>query len=41
MHDATIIETVRRHAVPVDVDTAPQRLIDAIDPSVSMVGPHR
>ena len=37
MHDATVIETVRRHAVPVDLESAAQRLLEAIDPSVSMV----
>jgi hypothetical protein len=37
MHNATIIEAVRRHAVPVHVETAAHRLLDPIDPSVSMV----
>jgi erythromycin esterase-like protein len=37
MHDAAITEVVRRHAVPVDLETAAQRLLDSIDPSASMV----
>jgi erythromycin esterase-like protein len=37
MHDAAIIEVVRRNAVPVDLETAAQRLLDAIDPRVSIV----
>ena len=37
MHDAGITEVVRRHAVPVDLETAARRLLDTIDPAVSMV----
>jgi erythromycin esterase-like protein len=37
MHDATILDTVRRDVVPVDLETAAERLLDAIDPKVSVV----
>ena len=37
MDDATIIDAVRRDAVPVDLETAAQRLLEAIAPNVSMV----
>jgi erythromycin esterase-like protein len=37
MHDAAIVEAVRRHAVPVDLETAAARLLDTIDPEVSVV----
>ena len=39
MHDAAIIEAVRRHAVPVDLETAAQRLLDA-DRSERVDGAH-
>lgn len=37
MHDSTAIETLRRHAVRVDLETAAPRLLEAIDPDVSLV----
>jgi erythromycin esterase-like protein len=37
MHDPTAIETLRRHVVPVDLESAAQRLVEAIDPQVSLV----
>lgn len=37
MHDATIIETVRRHAIRVDLESAAQRLLEAIEPNASLV----
>jgi erythromycin esterase-like protein len=37
MRDATIIEVVQRHATPLDLETAGQRLLDAIHPDVSLV----
>jgi erythromycin esterase-like protein len=37
MRDAAIVEVVRRHAISVDHETAGQRLLDAIDPGVSLV----
>ena len=37
MHDTAVIDTVRRHAVPVDLESAAQRLLEAIDPNVSLV----
>ncbi len=37
MHDTAVIDTVRRHAVPVDLESAAQRLLEAIDPDVSLV----
>jgi erythromycin esterase-like protein len=37
MRNEAVIDTVRRHAVPLDLETAPQRLLDAIDPNASLV----
>ena len=37
MRDAAILEVVRQHAVPVDLDSAAQRLLEAIDPAASVV----
>jgi hypothetical protein len=37
MRDAAIVDIVRRHAVALDLETAAQRLLDAIDPSASLV----
>jgi erythromycin esterase-like protein len=37
MRDAAIVEAVRRHATRVDLETAGRRLLDAIDPGVSLV----
>jgi erythromycin esterase-like protein len=37
MRDTTIVEVVQRHAIPVDLETVGQRLLAAIDPSVSLV----
>jgi hypothetical protein len=37
MHDAAIIEIVQRHAMPLDLETAGQRLLDAVDHVVSLV----
>jgi erythromycin esterase-like protein len=37
MRDEAVIEIVRRHAVPLDSETAAQRLLDAIDPNASLV----
>ena len=37
MRDAAVVEIVRRHAVRVDLETAGQRLLEAIDPRVSLV----
>jgi erythromycin esterase-like protein len=37
MRDDAIVEIVQRHAVPLDLETAGQRLLDAIDPGVSLV----
>ena len=37
MRDEAVIDVVRRHAVRLDLDTAAQRLLDAIDPNVSLV----
>jgi erythromycin esterase-like protein len=37
MRDAAIVEVVQRQAIPVDLETASQRLLDTIDPGVSLV----
>ena len=37
MRDGAVIDIVRRHAVPLDLETAAQRLLDAIDPDASLV----
>ncbi len=37
MRDAAILEVVRQHAVPVDLDSAAERLLEAIDPTASVV----
>jgi erythromycin esterase-like protein len=37
MDDAAIVQTVRRHADRVDIETAALRLLEAIDPGVSLV----
>jgi erythromycin esterase-like protein len=37
MRDDTIVDVVQRHAIPVDLETAGQRLLDAIDPGASLV----
>ena len=37
MRDAAALDAVRQHAVPVDLETAAARLLDAIEPSVSVV----
>jgi erythromycin esterase-like protein len=37
MADAAIVEILRQHAVPCDIETAGRRLLDAIDPGVSLV----
>jgi len=37
MRDEAVIEIVRRHAVPLDLETAAQRLLDAIDSNASLV----
>ena len=37
MHDTAVIDRIRRHAVPVDLESAAQRLLEAIDPSVLLV----
>ena len=35
--DAGIVDTVRRHAGPIDIDTATERLLEAIDPHAALV----
>jgi erythromycin esterase-like protein len=37
MRDAAILDVVRQHAVPVDLDSAARRLLEAIDPAASVV----
>ena len=37
MHDIVVVDTVRRHAVPVDLESAAQRVLEPIDPHVSLV----
>jgi erythromycin esterase-like protein len=37
MRDAAILDVVRQHAVPVDLDSAAPRLLEAIDPAASVV----
>ena len=37
MRDAAVIDIVRRHAVPFDLETAALRLLDVIDPNASLV----
>jgi erythromycin esterase-like protein len=37
MHDAAVIEAIRRHAISVNLESAAQRLLDAIDPHISLV----
>lgn len=37
MPDAAIVEIVRRHAIPLNLETAAQPLLDAIDPGASLV----
>jgi erythromycin esterase-like protein len=37
MRDIAAADTVRRHAVPVDLESAAPRLLEAIDPHVSLV----
>jgi erythromycin esterase-like protein len=37
MHDVAVIDAIRRHAVPVDVESAAQRLLEEIPPHVSIV----
>jgi erythromycin esterase-like protein len=37
MRDAASVELIRRHAVPLDLETAAARLLEAIDPGVSVV----
>jgi erythromycin esterase-like protein len=37
MRDAAIIEVVQQHAIPLDLETAGQRLLDTVDPSASLV----
>jgi erythromycin esterase-like protein len=37
MHDIAVIDVIRRHAVPVNLESAAQRLLDAIDPDISIV----
>jgi erythromycin esterase-like protein len=37
MRDAAIVEVVQRHAIPLDLEKAGQRLLDAIDPNASLV----
>jgi erythromycin esterase-like protein len=37
MTEAGMVEVVRQRALPVDVETAPEHLIDAIDPGASLV----
>ena len=37
MRDAAIVEIVQRHAIPLDLETAGPRLLEAIDPGVSVV----
>ncbi len=37
MRDEAVIDIVRRYAVPLDLETAAQRLLEAIDPNASLV----
>jgi erythromycin esterase-like protein len=37
MHDTAVTDVVRRHLIPVDMETAAPRLLDAIDPQASLV----
>lgn len=37
MHDPTATETLRRHVIPLDLESAAPRLLEAIDPDVSLV----
>ena len=37
MHDTAVRDTVRHHAVPVDLESAAPRLLEAINPHVSLV----
>ena len=37
MHDTAAVDTIRRHAIPVDLESAAQRLLETIDPSVTVV----
>jgi erythromycin esterase-like protein len=37
MQDGAVIDTIRRHAIRVDLASAAERLLEAIDPSVSIV----
>lgn len=37
MRDEAVVGVVRQHAAPLDLETAAQRLLDAIDPNVSLV----
>jgi erythromycin esterase-like protein len=37
MDDIAIVEAIRRHAVPLDLETAAERLLEAIDPDVPLV----
>jgi erythromycin esterase-like protein len=37
MHQTAVIEAIRRHAVSVDLESAAQRLLEAIDPDISLV----
>ena len=37
MHDDAVVNAIRRHAVPADIESAAQRLLELIDPSVAIV----
>jgi erythromycin esterase-like protein len=37
MRDAAVVDIVRRHAVPLDLETAAPRVLDAIDPDARLV----
>ena len=37
MDDVAVVNAVRRHAVPVDIESAAQRLLELIDPGVAIV----
>ena len=37
MRDAEIVQIVRQHAITVDIETAARRLLDVIDPRVTLV----
>jgi hypothetical protein len=37
MHDAVVIDAIHRHAVPVNLESTAQRLLEPIDPSVAIV----